>query len=249
MVVGLDEKNTQHTGSAVDLHSSLILIEASDESADVLPLLARRIRHQLRLSDSVLLLEKRCALVFPATPFSGVQVVMNRVSVLLAQIPCEQHAYHGTTALLLLERMREAGARSIPFEECTWSSSAVCPHQKRAASHAEVTGAPTGALPYLACLTTYPPPRLLHLFPYELACRYQCIPVGAERKILTLATCQRLTREIVGQLRLATSRDIFQVRCEMTMIDEVLHYWRRLQEETEVVEEAGQRDEISHRCR
>jgi hypothetical protein len=66
--------------------------------------------------------------------------------------------------------------------------------------------------------------------------------------MLTLATCQRLTREIVGQLRVATSRDIFQVRCEMTMIDEVLHYWRRLQE-ADVAEDAGQRDEFSDRCR
>lgn len=242
--MGLDEKKTQHTGSVVDLHSSLILIEASDESADVLPLLARRMRHQLRLSDSVLLLEKSCALVFPDTPFSGVQAVMNRVSVLLTEIPCEQHAYHGTTALLLLQRLREAGARLIPFEECAWLPSAACSYQKRLLSHTESPG----ALPYLAFLTTYPPPRLLHLFPYELACRYQCIPVGAERKMLTLATCQRLTREIVGQLRVATSRDIFQVRCEMTMIDEVLHYWRRLQE-ADVAEDAGQRDEFSDRCR
>jgi len=247
--VGLDEKNTQHTGSVPDLHSSLILIEATDESADMLLLLARRIRRQLRLSDSVLLLEKRCALVFPATPFSGVHVVMNRVSVLLAEIPCEQHAYHGTTALLLLERMRAAGAQLIPFEECSWLPSAARSHQKRGLSQTEASGAPTTALPYLACLTTYPPPRLLHLFPYELACRYQCIPVGAARKILTLATCQQLTRETVGQLQIATSRNIFQVRCEMTMIDEVLHYWRRLQKESEVTEEAGQRDELSHPCR
>lgn len=243
--MGLDEKHTQQTGSVLDLHSSLILIEAADESADVLPLLARRIRRQLRLSDSVLLLEKRCALVFPATPFSGVQIVMNRVDLLLAEIPCEQHAYHGTTALLLLERLRAAGARLIPFEECSWLPSAACPHQKREGS----SPGPSSALPYLACLTTYPPPRLLHLFPYELACRYQCIPVGAERKVLTLATCQQLPGEIVGQLQLATSRAIFQVRCEMTMIDEVLHYWHRLQQESEGTEEAGQRDELSVRCR
>ena len=84
-------------------------------------------------------------------------------------------------------------------------------------------------LPYLAFLTNYPAPHLLHLFPYELACRYQCVPVGAERNMLTLATCHWLNREIVTQLRTATHRGIFQVRCEVTMIDEILRYWQRLQ--------------------
>lgn len=247
--MGLDEKKTQQTGSAVDQHSSLILIEAADEFAQMLPLLARRIRCQLRLSDSVLLLEKSCALVFPATPFSGAQVVMNRISMLLAGISCEQHAYHGTTALLLLQRLREAGAQLIPLEECTGLPSLALPPRQRGVGHAETGCTATHALPYLAFLTNYPPPRLLHLFPYELACRYQCIPVGAERHVLTLATCQRLTREIVGHLRTATSRDIFQVRCEMTMIDEVLHYWQRLQEETGVADTPGNRDELSHSSR
>lgn len=246
--MGLDEEKTQHTGSAVDLHSSLVLLEACDTSADVLPLVARRIRRQLRLSDSVLLLEKSCALVFPATPFSGVQIVMNRISVLLAGFSYEQRAYHGTTALLLLQRLREAGAQLIPLEECSWLPSPAHSPWQRALSHAETGGAMPNALPYLAFLTNYPSPRLLHLFPYELACRYQCIPVGAERKILTLATCQQLTREIVGQLRVVTRRDIFQVRCEMTMIDEVLHYWRRLQE-SDVANAPGKRDEVSHRSR
>lgn len=247
--MGLDEKKTQQTGSAVDPHLSLILIEAADEFAHVLPLLARRIRCQLRLSDSVLLLDKSCALVFPATPFSGAQEVMNRISVLLAGISCEQHAYHGTTALLLLQRLREAGAQLIPREECTRLPPLIFAPCQREAGHTETGCAATPALPYLAFLTTYPPPRLLHLFPYELACRYRCIPVGAERHILTLAACQRLTREIVGHLRAATSRDIFQVRCEMTMIDEVLHYWRRLQEGTSVADAPGNSDELSHSSR
>jgi hypothetical protein len=247
--VGLDEEKTQHTGSAVDLHSSLVLIEASDESAPVLPLLARRIRRQLRLSDSVLLLEKSCALVFPATPFSGVQIVMNRISVLLAGFSCKQRACHGTTAQLLLQRLHEAGARLISLEECTRLPSLAFPCQKRLLSQTEPGGASADSLPYLAFLTNYPSPCLLHLFPYELACRHQCIPIGAERKILTLATCRRLTHEIVGQLRMATSRDIFQVRCEITMIDEVLHYWRRLQEEADVVNAPGKRDEMSHSSR
>lgn len=244
--MGLDEKKTQHAGSAFDLHSSLILIEVSDESAHILPLAARRIRRQVRLSDSVLLLEKSCALVLPATPFSGAQAVAHRISLLLAGLSCELRAYHGTTALLLLQRLREAGAKSILFEECAELLSPAL-SQKRPLSHTESRGATSNALPYLAFLTNYPPPRLLHLFPYELACRYQCVPVGAERRMLTLATCRGLTREIVGQLRVATSRDIFQVRCEMTMIDEVLRYWRRLQEN--IAGSPGKMDEVSHRSR
>ena len=227
--MGLDEKKTQHAGSAFDLHASLILIEVADDAVHMLPLAARRIRRQVRPSDSVLLLEKSCALTLPATPFSGAQAVANRISLLFAGVSCELRAYHGATALLLLQRLREAGARSIPWEECAELPSPVL-SQKRQANHTESRCVTSNALPYLAFLTNYPPPRLLHLFPYELACRYQCIPVGAERRILTLATCRGLTREIIGQLRVATSREIFQVRCEMTMIDEVLHYWQRLQE-------------------
>jgi hypothetical protein len=241
MIVGLDEEKTQHAGLAFDLHSSLILIEVSDESIPVLPLVARRIRRQVRLSDSVLLLEKNCALVLSAVPFSGAQAVANRIAPLLAGLPCELRAYHGTTALLLLQRLREAGARFVSSEEC-----AELPiPKKNSPSYAEARGATSNALPYLASLPTYPPPRLLHLFPYELACRYQCIPVGAERKILTLATYRRLTREVIGQLRVATCREIFQVRCEMTMIDEVLHYWRRLQEKADSPAIPGKIDEVA----
>lgn len=244
--MGLDEEKTQHAGSAFDLHSSLILIEVADESAHMLPLAARRIRRQVRLSDSILLLEKSCALVLPATPFSGAQVVANRISLQFAGIPCELRAYHGVTALIILQRLREAGARPVSLEEGADLPSPVS-NQKRLLNHAEFRGATSSALPYLAFLTNYPPPRLLHLFPYELACRYRCIPVGAERKILTLATCRGLTGEIIGQLRVATSRDIFQVRCEMTMIDEVLHYWRHLQENA--VGTLDKMDEVSHSSR
>src|SRR5579883_2109041 len=242
MVVGLDEDKTQHAGLAPDLHSSLILIEVSDESIPLLPLVAGRIRRQVRSSDSLLLLEKNCALVLPAVPFSGAQAIAQRLAPLLAGIPCELRAYHGTTALLLLQRLREAGARSVSsVEECAESPVP----QKKARSHVEAGSTTSHALPYLASLTTYPPPRLLHLFPYELACRYQCIPVGAERRILTLATCRRLSREVIGQLRVATSREIFQVRCEITMIDEVLHYWRRLQEKADGPALPGKIDEVA----
>lgn len=228
MVVGLDEKKTQHAGPAFDMHSSLILIEASDESMHLLPLAARRMRRHVRLSDSVLLLEKVCALLLPATPFSGAQAVANRISLLLSGISCELHVYHGATALLILQHLREARAKAISQEE-----SREIPAQEEPARHSEYRGPALNRLPYLAFLTTYPSPHLLRLFPYELACRYQCVPVGAERKILTLATCHWLNREVVAQLRTATSREIFQVRCEVTTIDEVLHYWQRLQEKAD----------------
>jgi hypothetical protein len=83
-------------------------------------------------------------------------------------------------------------------------------------------------LPYLAFLTSYPPPRLLHLVPYELACLYRCVPVGAERGVLTLATSQRLAQEVIMHFRTVTQRNIFQVRCEAGMIDDVLHYWKSI---------------------
>jgi Type II secretion system (T2SS), protein E, N-terminal domain len=83
-------------------------------------------------------------------------------------------------------------------------------------------------LPYLAGLTNYPTPRLLHLFPYTLACRYRCVPVGVERGILTLATSQRLAPSLIEHFRTVTQHAIFQVRCETTMIDDMLNYWQRI---------------------
>jgi hypothetical protein len=48
--------------------------------------------------------------------------------------------------------------------------------------------------------------------------------------MLTLATCHWLNREVAALLGTATRREIFQVRCEMTIIDEVLRYWQRMRE-------------------
>ena len=151
-----------------------------------------------------------------------------RIAPLLSGVSCELHVYHGATALVVLQQLREAGARSISSEDdATLSPTSLNAEQACPAECQEIT---LTALPYLAFLTDYPSPRLLHLFPYELACRYQCVPLGTERQALTLATCHWLNREVVTQLRTATRRDIFQVRCEMTIIDEVLCYWQRIQE-------------------
>ncbi|GCE19359.1 hypothetical protein [Dictyobacter kobayashii] len=82
-------------------------------------------------------------------------------------------------------------------------------------------------LPYLAFLSSYPTKQLLQLFPYELACCYRCVPIGAERRSLTLATSQRLEADILGLVRRSVQRNIFQVRCEADMIEDILHYWQK----------------------
>ena len=215
-----------------DMHASLILIETGSESAHALLEAARRIRSQLRSADSVLLLEERCALLLPAMPFSGAQAMANRLTHFLTSVPCEIHVYHGTTALLVLQRLRATGATTLVHgegAECLGPVGIPVP-PKTPLSQGEKKET---TLPYLAFLTHYPAQHLLHLLPYDLACRYQCVPIGAARKMLTLATSRWLNREAIGQLREATRRGIFQVRCEAAMIDEVLRYWQRLQEKPE----------------
>jgi hypothetical protein len=118
MVVWLDKKQAQHAGTAFDVNSSLISIEATDGRLDALLSAARRIRRQMRGQDSVLLLPATCVLLLPATPFSGAQAVARRISPLLSGFSCEPHVYHGATALLVLQRLREAGARLIAHDEC-----------------------------------------------------------------------------------------------------------------------------------
>ncbi|TMD51307.1 MAG: hypothetical protein E6I93_10940 [Chloroflexi bacterium] len=86
-------------------------------------------------------------------------------------------------------------------------------------------------VPYLAFLADYPSRRLLHLFPYELACRYQCVPVGADRDMLTIGTSQRQDDAVIAHFEQVTRRGIFQVRCEVSMIDDVLRYWQRVEVE------------------
>lgn len=229
-IVGLDEQ--QAAGVAPDVHTSLIFIEATGGSVHALALAARRIRGQARASDSVLLLEGSCALLLPATPFSGAQAVASRLTQFLANVPCEIHVYHGTTALLVLQRLRASEAALVSHDGCAQLATPAFPlktHQYQG----EKKEAPIASLPYLAFLTHYPAPHLLHLFPYELACRYQCVPIGAARNMLTLGTCHWLNREVIAQLRAATRRGIFQVRCEVTMIDEILRYWQRLRAKEE----------------
>lgn len=226
--MGLERQQT--TKLALDVHSSLILIKVVGEAIQALPLVARRIRNQVSSSHSVLLSEDICALLLPATPFSGAQVLASRLVQLLVNVPHEIHVYHGTTALLVLQRLRKSGVVAITDETTAESATPVIPVKSDQSIQKERKETAVVSLPYLAFLTHYPATPLLHLFPYELACHYQCAPIGAARNMLTLATCRWLNREIIAQLRAATRRGIFQVRCDVTMIDEILGYWQRLQE-------------------
>lgn len=81
------------------------------------------------------------------------------------------------------------------------------------------------SLPHLAFLASYPPLRLFQTFPYALARQYQCVPVGTERGVLTLATCQQLEPAVIAYLQEVTHRAIFQVSCEMSLIEDILRYW------------------------
>lgn len=229
VVVWLDRKQTQHARTAFDVHSSLISIEATDASPNTLASVARRIQRQVRGLDSIVLLPETCALLFAAMPFSGAQSVARQIAPLLHGASCKLHVYHGMTALLFLQRLQEAGARMLTDDDDTEdepNAPAASLEQEYPLTFQEMAA----PLPYLAFLTDYPSPRLLHLFPYELACHYHCVPVGSERKMLTLATCHWLNREVVTQLLAATRCGIFQVRCEISIIDEVLRYWQRSRE-------------------
>jgi type II secretion system (T2SS) protein E len=227
-IVGLNQQ--QAAKLALDVYISLIVIEVASESTQALSLVAKRIRSQVSASYSVLLLHGTCALLLPATPFSGAQALASRLVEFLANIPHEIHVYHGATATLVLQRLRESGATTVTNGTGAELATPILPPVKMEQSNqGEKKETRVVSLPYLAFLTHYPATPLLRLFPYELACHYQCAPIGAARNMLTLATCRRLNREIVAQLRTATRRGIFQVRCEVSMIDEILHYWQRLQ--------------------
>lgn len=227
-IVGLNKQQTAKL--AADVHISLIFIEVANGSAQALSLAAKRMHSQVSASYSILLSHKTCALLLPATPFSGAQAIANRLVQFLANIPHEIHVYHGTTAILVLQRLRESGAMTVTGEQSTELTTPMPPVKVEQSSQREKKEARVVSLPYLAFLTRYPDIPVLHLFPYELACHYQCAPIGAARNMLTLATCRWLNREVVAQIHTATRRNIFQVRCEVSIINEILHYWQRLQE-------------------
>lgn len=200
---------------------SLLYIQTTEQGCLALRRAAQRIRSNIRKSDTVLLSNTSCAILLPETPLLGAQAVARRVHLLLVDIAYDLQILYGSAAYALLQEVRshhtEVFHKDVSLLEETRS-----PKRYGIASTREEE-----PLPYLAFLASYPSQRLLHMFPYELADRYHCIPVGAERGVLTLATCQRLQQETIVYLREMTRCDIFQVRCETSMIDDVLRHWQR----------------------
>jgi len=203
-----------------DEQVTLICIQGSGQSQILLRCAAQRIRQNVRRTDMVLVSGISCIAVLYDTPLEGAQAVARRISTLLADIEYEIQILRGKAAYALMQRLQTECAIVVEQKE---------PEPTHGSSLAtlSVAGRELEPLPYLAFLANYPPQRLLHLFPYELARRYHCFPVGAERGILTLATSQELDREAVSHVQEVIQRNIFQVRCEASMIDDVLSYWQR----------------------
>jgi hypothetical protein len=195
---------------------ALIYIQASQRSCLALHRATRRIRGNVRRNDSVLLHGTNCIILLPSTLPEGAQVVARRIYTLLADVEFELQIIYDRAAFALMQRLQVGHVFTV-VEECE-------------AIYRPVSTMPwrsdQSGLPYLAFLATYPPHRLLHLFPYDLACRHRCVPVGAERGVLTLATCRQLDQDLISYFHDVTQHNIFQVRCEVEMIEDILKYWK-----------------------
>lgn len=200
-------------------YTSLVYIQASERSAASLRSVAMRIRRNVRQSDTLLVFERVCALVLPDTPLAGAQAVARRLWMLLADIECELQIFYGLSALTIVQQLQAERVARGPEEdgESEASSDSVSAEEKEKVS----------SMPYLAFLSAYPPRRLLHIVPFELARHYQCVPIGVERDMLTIGASRRLDDKIIAQLQELTRRRIFQVRCEASLIDDILGYWQR----------------------
>ncbi len=200
---------------------SFLYIQATEQACLALRRAAQRIRGSIRKSDTVLLSKKSCALLLPGTPLVGAQMVARRIYPLLVDVEYDLQVLYGSAALTLLQQVQ---ATHVVVSQ---KDSHVVEEQPSLIKKQGVARMQEDEpLPYLAFLPSYPSQRLLHMFSFELADRFHCIPVGAERGVLTLATCQRLSYETVKYLCEVTQRDIFQVRCEKGMIDDVLRHWQ-----------------------
>ena len=195
---------------------ALIYIQASQRSCLALHRATRRIRRNVRRNDSVLLHGTNCMILLPATLPEGAQVVARRIYTLLADIEFELQILYDRAAFVLMQRLQDGHLFTV-VEECeaVYKPASVIPWRSD-----------QKGLPYLAFLASYPPHRLLHLFPYDLAHRYRCVPVGAERSVLTLATCKQLDQELISHFHDVTQHNIFQVRCEVELIEDILKYWK-----------------------
>lgn len=205
----------------------LLYIQASEQAKAPLRRAVQRIRRNVRDSDTVLLLDLCCAVVLPQTALSGAQIVARRIYSLLVDVEFEIQILRDSAAQHLLQRLYSNQAM-IVGKSSSWNEWLEASELVQGQNLIEPSVEDEDGLPYLAFLTSYPSHRLLHLFPYELACQYHCIPVGVERGVLTLATYRRLNQDIVLHLREITQRNIYQVRCEAGMIEDVLTYWQRV---------------------
>lgn len=207
----------------------VLYIQGTALSSPALQRVAQRIRSNVRRSDSVWWFDISCAVVLPGATLACGQVVAKRIVPFLADIDCSLQMLSGDTAQAFLLRLSASHAILLEDNQPEMSGTrdrSEAPIAANRVSSAQHTP-DRDALPYLAFLANYPSHRVLHLFPYELARRHRCVPVGVERKILTVATCHRLEYHVISQVQEVTQCDIFQVRCEAGMIDDVLNYWQR----------------------
>ena len=215
---------------------ALICIQSTKQTEMNLRRVAQRIRYQVRGSDAVVLLKNVCAIVLPVTPLEGAQAVARRLAPLLTDIEYEvQILCEGAAQLALLSLQDDPECITVEREHGSFAQLRairgshllhMLSENQRQQPDDQSIGSCQPDLPYLAFLGNYPALRLLHLLPYDLACRYRCVPVGAERRSMTLATCQRLAYPILVQFQTLTRCEIFQVRCDADMIDDFLLYWR-----------------------
>jgi hypothetical protein len=222
--VNASQRNAVNTSHPIDEGASLIHITASAEGAPALLQATRRIRRNIRSTDTIIFLEQVCAVGLPATPFQGAQSVARRIATLLVDIDCKIQTFYGLSALTLWQQLLSRHALVVEPEEPQFEHPRVPPITQEDQINVSVQ-----PVPHLAFLASYPSRRILQLFPYELACRYQCVPVGAERDMLTIGACQQLDKSVIAHIQEVTGRGIFQVRCEVSMIEDVLRYWRSAQ--------------------
>lgn len=223
--------NTAYAGkiSQVDAEQlSLLLLEAMVGSGAALQRALPRIRRTIRGTDLVFFQEKICAVVLPATPIAGAQVVARRMSALLVDVEYTMHVLYGAAAQSALSHLRCTPVAAVPVDAISIGNGIRGSGAPPLHDEARVVDAGLASLPHLAYLAQYPSLRLFHLFPYALACQYQCVPVGAERGVLTIATCQHLESAVIAHLQTEIRRAIFQVYCEMSIIEDVLRYWERM---------------------
>jgi hypothetical protein len=230
------ETNRYPAGPGQQEQFSLVCITLNEQSAASVRRVARRVCRNVRQSDCVLYAGRVCAVVLACTALSGAQAVARRLRDLLVDVEYELQALSGAAAVTTLQHLRAHESVVVQREEDGDLSRPAFGRREGMREREEdreqdrwrEETRERETLPQLSVLSQYPAPRVLHLFPYELARRYRAVPVGAERSILTLATCQHLEADVIAYFQQVTRRNIFLVRCEERMVEDVLLYWRRI---------------------